>query len=70
MAEKHIHDLTGPTGICPCGFELKIPRFNVSFDVSDGRKVLLQDGFNSDSLDTIADALRAAADDLDEMDIQ
>ena len=69
MSEKHIHDLTGPTGICPCGFELKIPRFSVSFDVSDGRKVLLQDGFNFDSIYSISERLREAADELEELEI-
>jgi hypothetical protein len=64
--KDHIHDLTGPTGICECGWELKVPRFSISFDVSDGQTVLVSDCFHSDSIYAMIEALREAADELEE----
>ena len=62
---QHTHNCTGPDATCECGFVFRVPRFSVSFDVSDGAGLLLQDAFSSDSLETIIDALREAADDLE-----
>lgn len=61
---NHTHDCTGPDLTCPCGYKLVIPRYCVSFEVIDGAKTLVSDGFNCDSLLTAAEAFQRAADKL------
>ena len=60
-----VHHLEGMK--CPCGWVMVIPRFCVSFDVSDKDKTLVSDGFNCEDVYMAAGALREAADKLEKM---
>ncbi len=64
---EHIHDCTGPDLTCPCGYTFTVARFQVSFDVYDNRdkRSLIDGGFGTDAIGTVADALRQAADKLE-----
>ncbi len=59
---KHVHDCTGPDATCPCGYVFRVPPICVSIEVFDGRRSVISDHFNSDSLTAAIHALRAAAD--------
>lgn len=63
MAEKHIHDCTGPDATCPCGYVFSVPRFHVLIEVHDGKtdQVLINEAFNCDSISLVLGALYGAA---------
>lgn len=65
--DDHIHDCTGPGMKCPCGFVLVIPPISFSCDVFNKREKVVSAGFNCDSLDVVADELRAIARRLDRL---
>lgn len=59
--KDHVHDCTGPTATCACGYTFTVPRICVSVEVTDGSRVLVSDGFNCDERETAARALESAA---------
>jgi len=68
--EGHVHDCTGPSMRCPCGYVFKVERFKVSFDVYDNetKRSLVDDAFGTDSRGVVcAAALRRAADRLERL---
>lgn len=62
MTEKHVHDCTGPDGICPCGYKLHIPRFSFSVEVYDNetKSHILNETFMCDDLGVIEGGLEDA----------
>jgi hypothetical protein len=61
----HIHDCTGTDWRCPCGYAFTVPSICVSIEVSDGSVELVNEGFNTNSIDMAIAALRKAADKLE-----
>lgn len=61
----HVHNCTGPDGRCPCGYVFTVPSICVSIEVFDGRKELVNEGFNTNSIHMAIAALRKAADKLE-----
>lgn len=57
---EHVHDCTGPDMICPCGYKFTVPRFSMSFDVSDGAEVLISDHFDCDRIGVVISTLHDA----------
>lgn len=64
---EHVHDCTGPDLTCPCGYVFRVPPVCVGISVTNGRKLLVDDGFNCETVDGAIAALRRSADALEEM---
>jgi len=54
---------------CDCGYAFTMPRFSLEFTVFDKDKQLAGEVFSCDSLLVIVEALRDAAEKLDEIDV-
>lgn len=67
MTEPHIHDCTGPTATCPCGYVFRVPPVHVSISVGDASVQWVDEGFNCENLRGAVAALRDAADKLEMM---
>lgn len=63
--QGHIHDCTGADMKCPCGYVFRVPRICVAIEVCDEGVLLINEGFNCDTLTGAIAALRAAADELE-----
>lgn len=59
----HVHDCCNADQRCVCGFKLVVQRFCVSFEVYDNqtKRTVVDDAFNTDSHDLIAEAFERAA---------
>ena len=62
--KEHVHDCTGPDATCPCGYRFEVPPVSFSIEVYVNGREVLSDAFNCQSVATVADALRRAADKL------
>lgn len=60
MVENHTHDCTGPDMTCPCGFVFRVPPVRVSIEVHEGKRQLLDEHFNCETLATAIGALEEA----------
>lgn len=64
--KDHVHDCTGPDATCPCGYVFRVPPISVSIEVFDRSTELVNEVFNCETVDAAIDALRQAADELEE----
>ena len=62
--EDGIHRMQA-NNTCACGYRLVFPPICVSIEVTNKSEVLIDEGFNCDTVETAAAALRRAADKLD-----
>lgn len=56
----HVHDCTGPGAKCPCGYVFRVPPIHFSLEIFDGRKQLLEDHFNCNTVSGCIAALKQA----------
>lgn len=63
--KAHVHDCTGPTMTCSCGFKFTVPPILVSIEVVDRDQELVNEAFNCDHIDTAISALRNAISQLE-----
>ncbi len=63
--EDHIHDCTGPTMTCPCGYVFTVPPVCISVEVSYRGRTLVSDGFNCDTISGAIAGLEEAIRKLD-----
>lgn len=64
----HVHNYSGPTMTCECGYRFTVAKYNLQVEVGEARigvVPIVDECFNTDSLRLIARTLRAAADRVD-----
>lgn len=61
---QHVHDCSGPTMTCACGYTFRVPPICVEINVFDRDRLLVNEGFNCETLAGAIRALIQAADRL------
>ena len=66
MTEGHVHDCSGPTATCPCGYVFRVPPVCASLEITKGQRVVLSEGFNCETIAHAISVLRGYLDKVEE----
>lgn len=58
MTKNHVHDCTGPTATCPCGYKFSVPPISYSLTVFNGDAEVINECFNCSTLDVVITELK------------